>query len=151
MKDKNKEFIYQHIDSRIIRRLRIYVLVLLILLVVILFELIQGNFTINIILLGILIGLGVGIISSRTYRLSWDSETDNVISRMDWIGAVILILYLIFIFTRVDLLERWIHGNPLFAIVISITAGTMLGRLVTTRHEVAKILKSRLRELELIK
>ncbi|MGB9937215.1 MAG: hypothetical protein ACPK7O_05795 [Methanobacterium sp.] len=116
----------------------------------ILFEFIKGTFAIHLIFLGILIGLGVGIISSRTYRLSWDNDTNNVISRMDTIGVVILALYLIFIFTRVDLLERWIHGNPLFAVVISITAGTMMGRLVITRHEIAKILKSRLRELQLI-
>jgi hypothetical protein len=141
MKKENEPPIKQYLDPRLIRRLRIYILVLLIMLVVIAFEVIQSTFTIPLAIFGILIGLGVGTIVSRMYRISWDKETCNVIGRIDWIGAVILVFYLIFIFTRAHFLGYWMQGAPLIAIIFSITAGTMLGRVLSTRHGIDKILK----------
>jgi uncharacterized membrane protein len=88
----------QNIDSRIIKRLRIYLLVMFILLVVIVFEVLNGRFSILFSISGIFMGLLIGIIVSRVYNLSWDEETNNVIGKIDWIGAVILVCYLIFIF-----------------------------------------------------
>lgn len=97
MKKKNEPSINQYLDPRLIRRLRIYIIVMLIMLVVIAFEVLESTFSIPLAIGGILIGLGVGTIVSRMYRLSWDEETSNVIGRIDWIGAVILVFYLIFI------------------------------------------------------
>lgn len=142
MKKKNEPSINQYLDPRLIRRLRIYIIVMLIMLVVIAFEVLESTFSIPLAIGGILIGLGVGTIVSRMYRLSWDEETSNVIGRIDWIGAVILVFYLIFIFTRAYLLGYWMQGAPLLTIIFSITAGTMLGRVLSTRHGIDKILKA---------
>lgn len=111
-------------------------------LVVIAFEVLESTFSISLAIGRILIGLGVGTIVSRMYRLSWDEETSNVIGRIDWIGAVILVFYLIFVFTRAHLLGYWMQGAPLLIIIFSITAGTMLGRVLSTRHGIEKILKA---------
>ncbi|PKL66297.1 MAG: hypothetical protein CVV28_11495 [Methanobacteriales archaeon HGW-Methanobacteriales-1] len=131
----------QNIDSRIIKRLRIYLLVMFILLVVIVFEVLNGRFSILFSISGIFMGLLIGIIVSRVYNLSWDEETNNVIGKIDWIGAVILVCYLIFIFTKTQLLGYWAHGNSLFALVLSITAGTMLGRVLSTERGIKRVLK----------
>ena len=142
MKKKNEPPIKQYLDKRLITRIRIYVIVMLVMLIIIAFEVIQSTFTIPMAIGGILIGLGVGTIVSRMYHLSWDDETSNVIGRIDWIGAVILVFYLIFVFTRAHYLGYWIQGAPLLTIVLSITAGTMLGRVMSTEHGIHKILKS---------
>jgi membrane associated rhomboid family serine protease len=131
----------QNIDSRIIKRLRIYLLVMFILLVVIVFEVLNGRFSILFSISGIIIGLLIGIIVSRVYNLSWDEEANNVIGKIDWIGAVILVCYLIFIFTKTQLLGYWVQGNSLFAMVLGITAGTMLGRVMSTERGIKKVLK----------
>ncbi|MGZ7158908.1 MAG: hypothetical protein ACXVHR_00350 [Methanobacterium sp.] len=111
-------------------------------LIVVAFEVITSSFSIQLAILGILLGLGIGIIIGRIYRLSWDEETSNVIGQVDKIGAIILVLYLIFIFTRAYFLGYWIHGAPLFALILSLTAGTMFGRVMSTRHGVKKILNA---------
>jgi hypothetical protein len=138
----NMDSINEKVDRRLMVRLRIYIVVMLALLVVIVFEVLQGKFSIQWVLVGILIGLGIGIIVSRVYNLSWDEESNNVIGTIDGIGAVILLSYLLFVFTKMDVMGYWVEGNTLFAIILGITTGTMMGRVLTTKRGIEKILKA---------
>lgn len=142
MKKKDKQAIKEYTDSRLIKRLRIYLIITFIMLLVIAFEVIISSFTILTAIIGIAIGFLVGRIISRIYHLSWDEETHNVIGRVDWIGGIILVSYLVFVFTRAHYLGYWIHGTPLFAFILSLTAGTLLGRVMGTRRGIKKILKA---------
>jgi hypothetical protein len=140
MSEETKSQIEELIDPRLIKRLRIYVSIMVIMLLVIVFDILMGSFSIAWALGGIMVGLGVGIIVSRMYHLSWDEDTNNVIGRIDWIGAIILIFYLVFVFSRTYYLSYYVQGTPLLALVFSITAGTMLGRVMSTERGIKKIL-----------
>jgi len=139
---ENKKIINEYIDSKLIKRLRIYLVIMTIMLVLIAFEIIISPFTILMAIIGILIGFLLGGIISRIYRLSWDDETHNVIGQIDWIGGIILLFYLIFILTRAHYLGYWMQGAPLFAFILSLTAGTLLGRVMGTRRGIKRVLKS---------
>ncbi len=132
----------KYLDQRLIKRLRIYTIVMVVMLLVIIYEALTGTFSISWALGGILIGLGIGTLVSRMYRLSWDEDTSNVIGQIDWIGAIILICYLIFIFTRTHYLAYWVQGPPLMGLVFSLTAGTMLGRVMSTERGIKRILRT---------
>jgi hypothetical protein len=141
--NKTKESVaVQYVDKRLLKRLRIYILIMIIMLVVIIGEVLMGTYQISWAIGGILIGFGVGILVSRMYHLSWDKETSHVIGQIDWIGAIILLIYLIFIITRTAYLGQWVQGAPLLALVFSITAGTMLGRVMSTERGIKKILRA---------
>ena len=112
MKGKNEQSASQFVEQRLIKRLRTYFLIIFIMLVVVIFEVLTGVFKISWAIGGILIGFGVGILASRMYHLSWDDETNLVISHIDKIGAVILICYLIFIFTRTYYLRQLVQVLP---------------------------------------
>jgi hypothetical protein len=142
MKKEDKSLVTQHMDKRLILRLRIYTIVMIIMLIIISYEVLQGTFSILMAIGGIIICMAVGTIVSRVYSLSWDEKTSDVIGRIDGIGAVILVCYLIFIFTRARYLGYWVQGAPLFAFIFSITAGTMLTRVMSTRHGINKILRA---------
>jgi len=142
MKNREKSPVVPYLDKRLIFRLRIYTLVMIFMLLVISGEVFSGTFSVAWALGGILIGLGVGTLATRMYRLSWDENTSHVISRIDWIGGIILICYLIFVFTRTYYLSYWVQGAPLMGIIFSITAGTMLGRVLGTRRGIKKVLKT---------
>ncbi len=142
MKNREKSPVVPYLDKRLIFRLRIYTLVMIFMLLVISGEVLSGTFSVAWALGGILIGLGVGTLATRMYRLSWDEDTSHVISRIDWIGGIILICYLTFVFTRTYYLSYWVQGAPLMGIIFSITAGTMLGRVLGTRRGIKKVLKT---------
>jgi len=142
MKNREKSPVVPYLDKRLIFRLRIYTLVMIFMLLVISGEVFSVTFSVAWARGGILIGLGVGTLATRMYRLSWDENTSHVISRIDWIGGIILIYYLIFVFTRTYYLSYWVQGAPLMGIIFSITAGTMLGRVLGTRRGIKKVLKT---------
>jgi cation transport ATPase len=138
---KRDESKRQKVDQRLISRLGIYLIVMVVMLAVIVVEVLRGVFSIQWALVGIIIGLVVGTIVSRVYSLSWDEETNNVIGEIDRIGALILVGYLIFIFTKSYFLGYEVQGANLFAVILGITAGTMLGRVLSTKRSIEKILK----------
>jgi heme/copper-type cytochrome/quinol oxidase subunit 4 len=136
--DKSKE----KIDPKLITRLRIYLIVMFIILAVIAFEVLKGQFSIQWTLVGIIIGFLIGIIVSRMYNLSWDEETNTVIGEIDKIGAVILIVYLVWEITKSNFLGYWVEGSALFALILGITAGSMLARVLRNKRRIEQILEA---------
>jgi hypothetical protein len=104
-------------------------------------EVLAGRFGIAFALIGVCVGLVIGIIVSRRYHISWDEETNNVIGRTDLIGAVILVCYLVFVFTKSYFLGFYVQGAALFALLLGMTAGSMLGKVLATRRGINKLLQ----------
>jgi len=142
MKNRKEQPKRQHVEKRLIRRLRIYLIVSLVIFAAIIIEVLEGRFGLALALTGVLIGLVVGIIVSRTRQLSWDEETNTVIGRIDWIGAILLVCYLVFVFTKSYFAGFYVQGAALFAVILGIIAGTMLGRIFATRHGINRLLET---------
>jgi hypothetical protein len=104
-------------------------------------EVLAGRFGLAYALIGVCVGLVIGIIVSRSRHLSWDEETNSVIGRIDWIGAILLMCYLVFVFTKSYFLGFYVQGGALFALLLGLTAGTMLGRVLATRRGINKLLQ----------
>ena len=142
MNRPNRASIRQYLDTRLIVRVRIFSIISIVMLSVIAFEMLRGTINMFLAIAGIFMGLAVGVIVSRMFRLSWDKETKKVIGNMDWIGAVILIFYISFMLTRTLLLGYYVQGSLFLAIVLSITAGTFIGRVMGTRRGIRKVLNA---------
>ena len=89
-------------------------------------------------LLGVLIGL---LVSRRMHNISWNAETNKAVTKMDRLGIIILILYILFAISRHWILSHWLQGYALTALSLSITAGGMMGRLWATRQRIRHVLK----------
>lgn len=136
---QKQRYLQKYLDKRLFNRLRSLNILSLVLLAAIIFEVIFNGFNVLYALISLFSGLCVGIIVSRMYHLSWDSETNQVVSNMDWIGAIIFIFYIIFIITRSILVGYWTEGTTYVGIIISITAGVMIGRIIGTKHSLISI------------
>ena len=137
----------KYLSKKVFNRLRVLTIISIVLLVATVYEMVVNDFNIIYALTSIIFGICVGIIVSRMYHLSWDDETNQVISNMDWIGAIIFILYIVFMIARSIVVGYWVHGNTYIGIIISITAGVMIGRIMGTSHSLSRIMK----DLESIK
>lgn len=82
----------------------------------------------------------MGIVLSRMSHLQWNEDSHQVVARMDAIGGGILLLYLVFVFNRDQWLGYWVRGNDLAALTLSLTAGTMLGRVIGTVRGIRAVL-----------
>ncbi len=92
--------------------------------------------------LSLWLGIGVGLVISRMFRLSWDEESSTVISRIDWLGGAILAAYVLFALFRNRLFSHWVSGPALAAFTLSLVAGTMLGRVFGTVRGIRRILRA---------
>ena len=112
MKNRKEQPKSQYMEDHLIRRLRIYLIVTLVLFAAIVTKVLEGRFGLALVLTGLLIGLVVGITVSRSYRLSSDEETNNVIGPIDWIGAILPVCYMVFVFSKSYLRDFMCKGPP---------------------------------------
>jgi small-conductance mechanosensitive channel len=93
--------------------------------------------------LGFSIGLLIGIVLSRTKKLSWDETERLVIGTSDALGLVILAGYFSFVlFLRDSLVASWVQdADAVGVVVLSMTAGAMLSRVHFTIRGVRRVLR----------
>ena len=85
---------------------------------------------------GLLGGLVVGLVASRSKRMVWDERTGTVVARTDWIGSVILLCFIAAQVARGWLLGHWAEGVALTTLGLCVTAGTLIGQVLGTRSRV---------------
>lgn len=134
MTSKVNHPLYKRVDRRLLIRLRIYLLIFLAQIGVTIFNIFEHRIDFGIALIGVLTGTLIGAFVGRIYQLRWDEKTEKLIAKIDWIGGLVLILYIVYLFNRGLFIGRWVQADTLAVIGISITAGIMLGRIVFTRH-----------------
>jgi heme/copper-type cytochrome/quinol oxidase subunit 4 len=129
----------EHIDRRLLLRLRAYFILMLIEFAIIVYEVLLGSVALTSALFFGAVGLIIGIIMTRRFHLSWDEKTNTVAGSTDAIGVIILVCYLIFVFSKPDILGLYEQGHQLLVALLALSAGTQLGRIIGTRRGVIKL------------
>jgi hypothetical protein len=132
-----------NIDKKLLYRLRIFLAIFIIMVCVIAYDVYVGTITVFIALDGLFIGILLGFVVGRVFHISWDYDRSKVIGRLDKIGIIILICYLIFSLFKFWILEQWLHGPLLTAFSLSIIAGIMLGRWISIGLNIRQVLYNR--------
>lgn len=132
----------ENVERRLRVRLRLYTLIFVAMLAVVIIEGVRGRVSPILIVAGTLGGVTIGLVVSRMYDLHWDEETNKVVSRLDWLGGVILVLYLAFSLSRDWLFGHWVQGPSLGVLTLSLTAGTMAGRVLGTVEGIRRTMRA---------
>lgn len=73
-------------------------------------------------------------------KISWHPEAEQVVSRLDRIGGIILMLYIAVEVGRKWLFGHWLQGAELNAFGLIFLGGLLLGRLASMRRQVRRVL-----------
>lgn len=130
-----------HIDKKLVFRLRIYFILSLIMIGIVLFEIFSGRLNIILAFTGLLFGILVGVITARMFILSWDKDAEQVISKLDYVGGIILIAYLIFSFFRSSLIGHFVQANYVTGTSFAFATGVMIGRVFGTGRKIVSLLR----------
>jgi len=121
------------LSPKLRRQLRIFSLIALVLLALVLYRVVRGEVAAGPALIAVALGVALGAIVSRVYRLGWDEQTQLIVGEIDIVGGVILALYLIFALTKGHLLGLWVaDAHEASVLGLGLTGGVMLGRIVFT-------------------
>ena len=133
----NNQQLRQIISQRLLIRLRVFFVIFLATSVIIAVDVVRYQIHVGVVVAGILLGLVVGIVVSRKYRLSWDEQSMQVVAQVDWVGGIILAVYVLSILGREWIFGHWIQAASLTVFCLCVSAGSMIGQLVGAERGVA--------------
>lgn len=138
---KRKE-VKHFVHRKLLFRLRRLAIIFLIITGVLIYEISHNYIAGYLAFFGFMLGMLIGLlVSRRMHNISWDAETNKAVTKMDTLGIIILVLYLLFAIGRHWIFSYWLEGYALTAFCLSIASGGMLGRLWTTRQRIRQVLK----------
>ena len=132
----------QHIDRRLLVRLRLFITVLLVKTGLVIFSMVSNEIAWPLTLAGISTGIVIGALLSRIYKLDWDENSSQVIAQIDWMGGIFLLIYIAFRCSQKWFWEFWIDSGHLVAFALCVSTGIMFGRVLLTRRGIKRILES---------
>jgi len=129
------------VERRLVIRLHIFFIILVLLLGIITYEISKGYMPLSKAASAFSVGILTGVVFSRRKKIFWEEETAMVIARMDRIGIILLVVYIVYVIFRHEWLAHWFYGHELTAFSFSLAAGAMAGRVFTIRRQIRRILK----------
>lgn len=137
----------QHIDPKLIKRLRMFVLIALIMLGIVCYQIAMYAAPVLLVIWCVIVGVLIGLVAGRMHKISRDEEWAKIIAKMDRTGVIILVAYICLAIGRKYFLSQWVHGHALLATTLAVAVGNMIGRLITMRYGIRKILSQRMADI----
>ena len=138
----SRKEVTKFVHRKLLFRLRRLTLFFLIIIGIIIYELVTYDVAAIIPVLGFFSGVILGLlINHRMHKISWNAEASKAVTKMDRLGIIILVLYLLFAVFRTWIFSYWLHGYTLTVFSLSFAAGGILGRLYSTRQKIRQVLK----------
>ena len=122
------------------RRIRIFLILGLVMLVLIALNVIHGTLSIQSALASVIAGSLVGFVSSRIFNLSWDADGEQVVGRIDTVGWIVLAAYVLFEVARSFIVERWLPSEAA-AIGFAFIGPALITRVLSLRGRIIRVIK----------
>ena len=135
-----KSGLKKHIDKKLIRRIRMLIIILLVMAGALVYEILTSHINLLWVLLGLILGSIIGFIVGRMFSIEWHEGKEKVIGRLDVIGIIVLVIYIAVSVTRHWIFAHWFVGAILTAFTLSFVEGVMLGRILSLRFNIKRVL-----------
>ena len=126
--DITREHLDSHVHPRLRRRVRIYLVLSLGIIIAIVYRIIAHDGGVLYPAAALAIGIIIGILLSRMFNVSWDKDAEKVVSRIDIYGTILLVAYIIFEISGEHLIRQWFSSSEALTLILSLAGGAVLGR-----------------------
>ncbi len=137
---KHNELAKAYLDRSLMNRIRLFIVIFLLMLVLIGYDIYDGTIGPVLSLAGFAVGLGIGFIISRIFKIHWHESLSKIAFRIDRMGTIILVIYSIFTILRNQIFGQFVNRPQIWAFVFAFLAGVFLGRLLSMYSSIKKIL-----------
>lgn len=93
--------------------------------------------------MGVVAGSVIGLVVSRMGKMVWDESGERIISKLDFLGLVILAAYIVFLIFKTTIIQHFVHFHDISAISLAVVAGVMLGRGLMMRKTIGNLIANR--------
>jgi len=130
------------VHKKLLFRLRRLAVFFVIAIAILIYEISKNYLAGYLIMGGLITGFCIGyVVAKRMHKITWDEEAEKVIGKMDRIGIIILVIYILFALTRRWIFSHWLGGHALSAFVLSVSCGAIFSRLWFIRKQIRNALK----------
>ncbi len=130
----------KHINSKLLRRLKIFAVIIVIIMVIAGYKIFLGKISFELSIISLAIGTVIGFIGGRMFKIFWHPETQEVVSRLDKIGFIFLVLYIGVEVGKKWIFGHWLQGDELNSFGLIFLEGLLLGRLLSMKNNIRKVL-----------
>ena len=139
---ERRDMARRHVDKKIRMRMRIFAVIFVVLLVVVIVELfLAAPEAVPPALAGLVGGIAVGLVASRMYRLEWDRAARTVVGKLDILGGIILVAYIVFSIFRSRIVALWVPADIVKLCSLAVMDGLMLGQVIGTAGGLKELYK----------
>lgn len=135
----------QWIERSLVIQFRIFSVLALVFTIVLIVRIANGSVSLLSAIAGLLGGMVVGVILTRARNPRWNEHETMIVKRMNAFGGTMLVWYVLFLFNRTSILRGLFdtsNAATIAALGIAITAGIMLGRVLSMRRSLQYLLQS---------
>ncbi len=130
----------RNVSKKIKRQLWFFVFMFFLFIFLSIRHFIQDSIPLKYPIFAFLIGIILGAILSRIQNVTWDNKGHQIVKDIDMIGGILLILLILLNIFKRKIVYEFVHLEHISAITFSLSAGIMLGRVFTIRHQIIEIL-----------
>jgi uncharacterized membrane protein len=94
--------------------------------------------------IGLVVGVGVGALSSRMLAISWDKDARQVNAHLDATSIAFIALYIVFEIFKQRITEYFVHDGSIVATSFALLGGIMFGRFLGMQGRVLEVLRKNL-------
>ena len=135
----------QHVDKKLKRRVKMYLIIALILFVIALYELWISHYSILYILIVFIGWLVLGFFFTRMFHLKRNPDDEMITSRIDRLGIVVLVLYIGFAVARRFIIQEFVPNHSAYiAVYVALLSWLMFGRYIGLQRKIFTILQKHL-------
>jgi hypothetical protein len=134
----------EHIHPSLQKRLRIFLIIAAVMLVITIVDVVQDHINILWILLAILLGAILGIFTSRIFHIAWNHDGQNVVGKIDKVGVGVLIAYIVIEIARSLLLDQFFPPSvnaTAMVIGFAFISSALLSRVIGMRGRMIQVLR----------
>jgi hypothetical protein len=139
MAPEHKTKVRHYLHSKVKRKIYVYLIIFFIMLIISVYDIAAKYINPLLAVSGWLLGIGLGYLSGRVYKLIWHEESETIMTQRDTKGILVLIVYIAFSLSRRWLFQHWINGAILTAFIFCIVAGSRFGRILSIRRKIKRL------------
>ena len=132
---------HSYVDKKIKRLLIGFFILMLIFIGIALYQLIIGKVSILWSIIWLVGGFLIGAIVWRAFKVLWDEKQEKVITRLDTIGIIILLLFVVLRVSERRMVWQRLDEVPAHTLLLISTLGIFRWRWITTFKGVRKVLE----------
>jgi len=137
-----REHLDQHVPKNLRTRVRIYLVIAVIIVCAIIYRLFIDQEDFWYALIAFVIGVVVGVLVSRMYKIWWDTDAQKVASRLDIYGIILLVVYIVFELVGEHFIREIFAGPMILTMILALAGGAVLGRGIGIGRTMLRVLRA---------